>query len=194
MSEQTTDPGRESAWGDMMMPEEAARRQSDLDAQARTQVDPPARQRGDRATDRATPTGDPDPPAAPDPSPDPTLGAGAGAYAYGVAGWLPAAGLIYARPPLGPGNEAMEGGASPAPRGYTGGAMGKFVAGLSPSFAEAARGAPPPGGDQFYTASEAATTIRPGAGIAHPTAQPSPERTPTQRPNSLDVPTDSARG
>lgn len=181
MSEQTTDPGRERAWGDMMMPEEAARRQSQPDAPSRAQVDPPA-------------------------TPDPGLGEGTGAYTYGAASWQPAAGLVYARPPLGPGSEAMEGGASQAPRGYTGGAMGKFVAGLSPSFVAAARGTPPPGGDQFYTASEAATTFRRGSGIAHPTAQPSPDRTPAQsltqapdrppaqRPNSLDVPTDSGTG
>jgi hypothetical protein len=46
-------------------------------------------------------------------------------------------------PLLGPGNEAMQDGSSPAPRGFTGGAMGRTVSGLSPSFPEAASGAPP---------------------------------------------------
>lgn len=189
MSGQTTDPGRDNAWSDMMMPEEAARRQSEMAAQARTQADPPARQRADRAL----PPRAADPPADPPAAPDPSLREDPNAYAFG-APTSPALGAGYTRLPLGPGNEAMEGGASPAPRGYTGGAMGKFVAGLSPSFAAAARGEPPPGGDQLYTASEAATTFGPGSGIAPPTAQPSPERTPTQRPNSLDVPTDSGTG
>ena len=43
----------------------------------------------------------------------------------------------------GPGNETMREGLSSAPRGYTGGAMGRTVAGLSRSFQDAASGAPP---------------------------------------------------
>lgn len=46
-------------------------------------------------------------------------------------------------PLLGPSSEAMADGSSPAPRGYTGGAMGRYLAGLSPSFSAAASGAPP---------------------------------------------------
>lgn len=57
-------------------------------------------------------------------------------------------------PLLGPGNEAMESGLSPAPRGYTGGAMGRTAAGLSPSFPAAARGDPPEFEDQARAASE----------------------------------------
>jgi hypothetical protein len=81
-------------------------------------------------------------------------------YASGAVIVSPNAGIHYNRAPLGPGNEAMAGGASPAPRGLTGGAMGKFIAGLSASFAEAAMGVPAPGGPALYTPAEAATTFR----------------------------------
>ncbi|HEY7985204.1 MAG TPA: hypothetical protein VID73_13590 [Ktedonobacterales bacterium] len=81
-------------------------------------------------------------------------------YASGAVIVAPKAGIHYARARLGPGNEAMAGGASPAPRGLTGGAMGKFIAGLSPSFAEAAMGVPAPGGLALYTPAEGAVTFR----------------------------------
>jgi hypothetical protein len=81
-------------------------------------------------------------------------------YASGAVIVPPRAGIQYPRARLGPGNEAMAGGASPAPRGLTGGAMGKFIAGLSPSFAEAAMGEPAPGGRALYTPAEAAATFR----------------------------------
>ncbi|HEX9413007.1 MAG TPA: hypothetical protein VF916_05845 [Ktedonobacterales bacterium] len=71
----------------------------------------------------------------------------------------PQSGIGYPRAALGPGNEAMEGGLSPAPRGFTGGAMGKYVAGLSPSFPEAAMGLPPPGGNRLYTLAELVATF-----------------------------------
>lgn len=170
MSEQTTDPGRDAAWGDVMMPEAA------LPGGSTPGTPPPADQDANR------------------PAPVDVWAAARAdtdAYAFGATTSTPSWGAVYARPPLGPGNEAMEGGASAAPRGYTGGAMGKFIAGLSPSFAEAARGDPAPGGDALYTAGEAATTFGPGSGIAHPTAPHSPERAPSQRPNTLDEPTDS---
>ncbi len=80
-------------------------------------------------------------------------------YASGAVIVSPNAGIHYPRARLGPGNETMAGGASPAPRGLTGGAMGKFIAGLSPSFTEAAMGEAAPGGRELYTAAEAATTF-----------------------------------
>jgi hypothetical protein len=80
-------------------------------------------------------------------------------YASGAVIVAPNAGIHYARARLGPGNEAMAGGASPAPRGLTGGAMGKFIAGLSPSFAAAAMGEPAPGGPALYTPAEASATF-----------------------------------
>lgn len=163
MAEQSTDLGRTVAWGDMMMPEGADQRR---EGQAQ------------RPQDSPTP---PDAPlqqkVSPAP-PEPSLREDTNAYAFGATTSQPAIGAGYARLPLGPGNEAMEGGASPAPRGYTGGAMGKFIAGLSPSFEEAARGDRAPGGDQIYTAGEAATTFVPGSGIARPAVDHSPEDVP----------------
>jgi hypothetical protein len=85
----------------------------------------------------------------------------------------PRMGIRYPRAPLGPGNEAMAGGASPAPRGLTGGAMGKYIAGLSPSFADAAMGLPEPGGRELYSRAEAATTFGPTpSGTQEATPQP----------------------
>jgi hypothetical protein len=92
-------------------------------------------------------------------------------YASGAVIVAPNAGIRYSRARLGPGNEAMAGGASPAPRGLTGGAMGKYAAGLSPSFAAAAMGEPAPGGLTFYTPAEAATTF-PTRPAAPPDATP----------------------
>jgi hypothetical protein len=82
-------------------------------------------------------------------------------YASGAVIVPPRMGIRYPRARLGPGNEAMAGGTSPAPRGLTGGAMGKFIAGLSPSFVEAAKGEPPPGGQELYSPAEVAATFPP---------------------------------
>jgi hypothetical protein len=100
---------------------------------------------------------------------DPTLREDDNAYAFGATTQNPQLGPGRTHLPLGPGNEAMEGGASPAPRGYTGGAMGRVVAGLSPNFGSAAEDIPPPGGKAIYTEAEAATTFGPKADEAPPT-------------------------
>src|SRR5258708_4041676 len=52
-----------------------------------------------------------------------------------------------------------DGGLSPAARGFRGGEMGKYVAGLSPSFPEAGMGLPPPGGNRLYTLAELVATF-----------------------------------
>jgi hypothetical protein len=103
------------------------------------------------------------------PEPDPTLREDDNAYGFGATTLDPQYGPGRTHLPLGPGNEAMEGGASPAPRSYTGGAMGRVVAGLSPDFKSAAEGTPPPGGPEIYTEAEAATTFGPAADETPPT-------------------------
>lgn len=84
----------------------------------------------------------------------------------------------YATLPLGPGNEAMAGGASPAPRSYIGGAMGKVNARLSPSFADAAIGDPPPWEAPLHSATEAARLSATATGAQSPSVSHSPEDTP----------------
>jgi hypothetical protein len=84
----------------------------------------------------------------------------------------------YATLPLGPGNEAMAGGASPAPRSYIGGAMGKVNARLSPTFADAALGDPPPWEAPLRSAAEAARLSATATGAQSPSADRSPEDTP----------------
>jgi hypothetical protein len=146
MSEHVNDPARQEAWGDVQMPSEAQQRQERQ--QGVPGAVPGAREESLRDSDRST-----------DAQRDPTLREDTNAYGLGATTLQPSLGPGYAHQPLGPGNEAMEGGASPAPRGYTGGAMGKYVAGLSPSFSEAAGGGAAPGGLRLYTPAEEAATF-----------------------------------
>lgn len=155
MSDHINDPARPEAWGDVQMPREAQQRQERQ--QAAQKAAPGTREETFRDTDLPT-----------DAQQDPSLREDTNAYAFGATTMQPSIGAGYAHQPLGPGNEAMEGGASPAPRGYTGGAMGKFLAGLSPSFSEAAGGGAAPGGLGLYTPAEEATTFINQAGIDQP--------------------------
>jgi hypothetical protein len=91
--------------------------------------------------------------------------------------WGDVSPVDYTGLPLGPGNEAMEGGASPAPRSYIGGAMGKVNARLSPAFADAAVGDPPPWEAPLRSAAEAARLSATAASVQPPSAGRSPEVT-----------------
>lgn len=180
MTEQTSDPGTPEAWGDVQMPEGAQRRQT------RRESMPTERPPDSRMTASASP-------ASPGTEGDPTLREDTNEYALGATTLQPGFGQEHLRLPLGPGNEAMEGGSSPAPRGYTGGAMSKFNAGLSPSFESEAEGVPSPGGAKIYSpAEEAATFMRPAS------AEPSndtrnDERTAEDTRGAVDEP-DGPRG
>jgi hypothetical protein len=167
MRDHSIDPARPEAWGDVIMPAAADLRRSSEDRQ-------PAQAPGDE--------GRPASAVDPDPLLDPTLRQDTNEYAFGATTLQPAVAPGLASLPLGPGNEAMEDGASPAPRSYTGGAMGKYIAGLSPSFSAAAAGEPPPGGPEIYTPAEAAATF---TGAAAHRAGLSPERTPQE---TIDAP------
>jgi hypothetical protein len=153
-------PTRPEAWGDVQMPQAADERQWKLE-----RTGPPESVAGDPPPARAQSNG---PRQESPPSPD--LREDTGAYGFGVTTSSPAIGPGYTHQPPGPGNEALVGGESPAPRSYTGGAMGKYIAGLSPSFPQAAEGDPPPGGPAIYTPAEAQTTFTSTAGIAPPLA------------------------
>jgi hypothetical protein len=137
MDDKTDTSQHDQVWGDTVMPAAAAERQEQIRRIERHEAEhaggehPPQEAEGPTpnpllAVDghSVAPDDGPLPPyTTPLPQTDATLG-----------NWSPL---------LGPGNEAMADGSSPAPRGYTGGAMGRVVSGLSPSFPEAATGAPP---------------------------------------------------
>lgn len=147
MNDHLSDPSRVEAWGDVAMPAEAQQRQDQLDDITAAAVD----------------GGQPLPPASALAG-DPPRGAASRSQAERGRKQTDdptPAHLDYSQPAPGPGGEAMLDGTSPAPRGYSGGAMGKFVAGLSPTFAEAARGNPPPGGPWLYTKAELLATFGP---------------------------------
>lgn len=147
MQEQPIERNSLEAWGDVAMPAAAQQRQA--------QVEGIAAQRADGGQGPAATRALSDPAGGPPSQGD-----------YERAGSRGAPKLDYAPLTAGPGGEAMRDGSSPAPRGFTGGAMGKFVAGLSPSFAAAASGNPPPGGPSLYSRAEDAATF----GIAPPAA------------------------
>lgn len=151
MSEHVTDPARPEARGDVLTPSADQQRQDAPGAFPEA--------RAENASDTDQPAGAPM-----DWSPRQDTNT------YGIGAQTPDPSIWpgYVHRPLGPGNEAMEGGASPAPRGFTGGAMGKFLAGLSPSFSAAAMGDSPPGGLGLYTPAEAAATFTGGARVAIP--------------------------
>lgn len=163
MHDHTTDPSNPEAWGDIAMPAEAQQRQAQLDDIA-----------SQGAVAGQLPAATPSSRAATDGSPSRAYN---GATASGGHD-RSAPQLDYSPPSAGPGGEAMRDGTSPAPRGFTGGAMGKFVAGLSPSFAAAASGTPPPGGPSLYTGAEASTTF----GSAHSAAPATPTEPTGEQP------------
>jgi hypothetical protein len=151
MHEHPTERNSLEAWGDVAMPAAAQQRQEQLDDIAAQSAD------GGQGT-----AGKPAPGGSAGGSPSPANDERTG----GRGAERRAAKLDYTPIIAGPGGEAMRDGSSPAPRGFTGGAMGKFVAGLSPSFAAAASGNPPPGGAPLYTRAEDAATF----GAAPPAA------------------------
>lgn len=127
------------AWGDALMPAAAADRQAHMHRLDAHDVTPEATSGNVAEPHAASPADNPllhvaGRPAAPDASPMPPYTESLPQTDAQHGNWSPL---------LGPGNEAMADGSSPAPRGYTGGAMGRVVSGLSPSFPEAASGAAP---------------------------------------------------
>ncbi len=125
-----------------------------------------------------------DPPGGP---PDFSLRQDTNEYAFGATTQQPLIGPGYGTLPLGPGNEAMAAGESPVPRGYTGGAMGRVNAGLSPTFAEAALGDPPPWEAPLRSANEVAKRSTLSA-VARPLrASHSPEGAPAPAADMSDL-------
>jgi hypothetical protein len=125
------------AWGDVVMPGPAAERRARM-SQLQGSADDQAGN-GHPSSDTGGPASNPlldvrGRPATPDEGSDPPYTTPLPQTDAVEGNWAPL---------LGPGSEAMADGSSPAPRGFTGGAMGRTVSGLSPSFAEAASGAPP---------------------------------------------------
>jgi hypothetical protein len=161
MQDHTSDPARPDAWGDVNLPGAA----SGPESRSATH---------DQDLDAQT-------------EPDPSLRQDTNAYAFGATTQQPLTGAGYGTLPLGPGNEAMAAGESPVPRGYTGGAMGKVNAGLSPSFPEAALGDPPPWEAPLRSASEAAKRSTSTAGAQPPRAGHAPEGAPAPASNATDL-------
>jgi hypothetical protein len=171
MEERHSDPGRPEALGDRLVPPQVEQgtepHGAAPDGQPQREQAPVREpRRNDRSRDGALSDGV---------ALDFSAGRAAQASGFGATASAPSPWVGYASLPLGPGNEAMEGGLSPAPRGYTGGAMGKFVAGLSPSFTDAAMGIPAPAGTNLYTPAEAVTTFSSASDSDVPRATHAPE-------------------
>jgi hypothetical protein len=178
MQQQSSDPAQPRAWGDTYLPDTAQLRDDQfaaLSPQRPPTDDSPSPGRppqGDGTSARPTHR---DADLDPHVEVEPSLRQDTNEYAFGATTQQPAVGPGYATLPLGPGNEAMIGGASPAPRGFTGGAMGKVNAKLSPNFAEAALGDPPPWEAPLLSPGEAARLSVSPSGAQPPVADRSPE-------------------
>ncbi len=183
MRDYTGDPAQPAAWADAHLPDEAEDRADKLGerpgqdaaggppgAAQGAQFSTPADQDREPHTDR-----------------DSSSRQDTNAYAFGATTRQPTIGPGYSTLPLGPGNEAMEGGESPVPRGYTGGAMGKVNAGLSPGFANAAIGDPLPWEAPLHSAREAAKRSTLTAGAQPPSAGNSPQAAPAPAADAMDV-------